>query len=387
MKPTPWTTEAVGPAEKHAAELLAAARVEPEPWSAAREREVLAAIRARAGERPSLAGRLVLFTTVAVASAAAVLLISKQLPARPPALVASADADYSVTPPSPTEPQILEVHRGSVHVKRDAPVVYTLDAPGLHGRIEASVFDVQVAGARAELAVEQGSAEVITRDGRTLHVAAGQRIASDDPRLAPLAPTPVAQPKPETSMRSPSADLCASITELDSRRACYVRVARGDDLAAQNAMLELGILEQEDAHDGASALEYWRAYQKRFPAGALGPEASVAILGELITEQRLADARKETASFLANYPQDGRVGELRITRAALGCQLHGAAGLTELDALEETPGIDLPALRLEQGKCEARLGHVEVAHARWNDGLQREPKGPHADELRRLLGE
>ena len=390
MKPTPWTTEAAYSAEKHAAEALAAARVEPEPWSQAKEREVLAAVRARVEEKPSLAGRLVLFAAVAGASAAAVLLISKQLASAPPALVASADADYSVTPSAPAQPAALSVRRGAVHVKRNVPVAYTLDAPGLRGRIEARVFEVQVAGARAELVVEEGSADVITRDGRTLHLAAGQRIASDDPRLQPPTPAPQPQPQPappHASMRSPSADLCAAITDLASRRACYVRVAQGDDLAAQNAMLELGMLEQDEAHDGASALEYWRAYQKRFPAGALGPEASVAILGELLSEQKLADARKEAESFVARYPQDGRAGELRIKRASLGCQLHGASGLSELDALEGMAGVELPSLRLEQGKCEARLGRNDEAREHWLDAIQREPSGPHVDELRRLLGE
>ncbi|MBS2029568.1 MAG: hypothetical protein JST54_16820 [Deltaproteobacteria bacterium] len=391
MKPTPWTTEAAEPAEKRAAEALAAARVEPEPWSPAKEREVLAAVRARVEERPSLAGRLVLFAAVAGASAAAVFFASRLVsstPPAPPQLLASADADYTVTPSAPSQPVALSVHRGSVHVKRDASGVYTLDAPGLSGRVEARVFDVQVAGARAELVVEEGSADVVTRDGRTLHIAAGQRIASDDPRLQPPTPAPQPQPQPQhASTRSPSADLCAAITDLASRRACYVRVAQGDDLAAQNAMMELGMLEQDEAHDGASALEYWSAYQKRFPAGALGPEASVAILGELLSEQKLVEARKEAESFMAKYPQDGRVGELRITRASLGCQLRGASGLSELDALEGVAGVDLPSLRLEQGKCEARLGRHDEAREHWLDAVQRDPNGPHVDELRRLLGE
>jgi hypothetical protein len=307
MKPSPWTQESVDPAEREAASALAGARSEPEPWSAAQERAALDGIRARLAPRP--AWRPVAVGFFATAAAMALVLVGVRHrqadPARPVAAVeATAQADYALVPAGPGRDAVLSVKRGEVRVHGAAPARFTLELPGLKGHVDARVFRVQAAGALSTLEVVEGSAELLSRDGRAVRINQGQTITSDDMRLQ--ATKPGLAPDP-----------CAGQGAVEVRRACYLRASAGDDLAAQNAILELGLLEQEEARNGAAALEAWRGYQRRFPTGPLGPEASVAILGELLAERRYDDARGEADRFLTQYPQDGRAAEVRRTRDEL----------------------------------------------------------------------
>jgi hypothetical protein len=407
MKPPPWTTEVTEPAERSAAEALATAQTEPSPWDARREREVLEAIRTRLETKaPRSSGR---FGIAAFATAAVVLFAIlfvrgpwRRSQTTQPAIEATEDPDFEFAQATPDHPAVLSVRRGKVGISAKTAIRYQLDAPGLKGQVDASVFWVRVAGALSTLEVVDGSAEIMTRSGKLIRIFAGQSIASNDPRLeqvsaaSPATPTPTPALAPARATSSPSTlssrptldrDQCAGLAALDARRTCYLHVAVGNDLAAQNAVLELGILEQEEAHNGASALEYWRSYQQRFPGGPLGPEASVAILGELLAEHRVAEARREADNFLEQFPQDGRIGSIRITRAELECQDRGAAALNEFTRLEQSPGVDRSELLYRRGSCESRLGQQDVARAHWRESLDLNPNGPRAEELRRLLGE
>ena len=386
MKPTPWMSEAVDPGERKAADALADMRAEPTPWTPAHQREVLDAIRARTSAPQGLQPHHAIMTGAALALAALVIVVVR--PHAPavvaPIVEASADAKYQLTPASSARPAWLQVAQGAVRVSAPSSTRFDLEAPGLRGHVDARLFRVQVAGASCLLSLDDGTAELFALDGRVVYVPAGQSIHSADARLgkAPIRATPV----PTVAPNAPSAgDPCQGAPALEVRRACYQQAARGNDLAAQNAVLELGMIEQEQAHDGAAALSAWRSYQKRFPGGPLAPEASVAILGELLAEHRLADARREADGFLADYPADGRVGEIRLTRADLQCEMGGADALSDFDRLEQSSGIDRAELGFRRGNCEERMGRRDDARTHWRQALELAPTGRRAGELRKLL--
>jgi hypothetical protein len=149
-------------------------------------------------------------------------------------------------------------------------------------------FLLDVTAERTLLFVEAG--EVVWRgaDGeRVLHVGAELR--------AP----PLVQALP------PVADCAAAATV--ERVACLEALARGDGLAAENALFELGWLElQARPRTGGAdpALRRWETYLARFPEGALEAEARAMRVLTLAEAGRTGEAREELRRFHAAMPDD-----------------------------------------------------------------------------------
>jgi hypothetical protein len=202
---------------------------------------------------------------------------------------------------------------------REGPLV--VEAPHLKVVVIGTHFCVSTRGDLSDVSVTQGRVRVETPAGGAMSVGAGESIRSDDGRLLmplknapPLPVSPTLMPALSSAEPHPVTKACAEAAELTERRDCFARLARGQDMAAQNALYGLGLLERDEAHDGVAALNAWQQYETRFPRGVFSPEASLAALGELLQEKRFPEALLETDRYLAT-DEDGGKGRVQLVRA------------------------------------------------------------------------
>ncbi len=144
-------------------------------------------------------------------------------------------------------------------------------------------FLLDVTPERTLLVVQEG--EVVWRGAageRTLHAGAELR--------AP----PLVQALP------PSSDCPAS--PLTSRIGCLESLARGEGLAAENALFELAWLELHERAAPDAALTRWESYLARFPEGTLESEARAMRVLTLAESGRLSAARAELQRFHEAVP-------------------------------------------------------------------------------------
>src|SRR6185503_1826019 len=99
------------------------------------------------------------------------------------------------------------------------------------------------------------------------------------------------------------------------RAGCYARVGEGSGLAAQNALFALGALQRDELRKPGEALATFRAYLRRFPDGALAPEAAFACAELLASLSRLPEAIAELEAYRAAYPADPRSARAAVLEA------------------------------------------------------------------------
>jgi hypothetical protein len=155
--------------------------------------------------------------------------------------------------------------------------------PHLRVVVVGTRFSVALEGDVTAVAVEEGKVRV-QRGEQTVLLLAGDSIRSDDPRLGAPAP-------------------CAG--GVVERRACLLRAAAGEGLAAENALLALALLERDEAGDRATALARLREHQRRFPRGVLAPEVALSLARTLLVDGRRAEACAEAHAFTRAFPRDG----------------------------------------------------------------------------------
>ncbi|MGC4113246.1 MAG: FecR family protein [Myxococcales bacterium] len=131
-------------------------------------------------------------------------------------------------------------------------------------------FSVEVLPERTLVDVTEGRVRVEPAQGESVEVASGEQLLSTDPRLARAAPSLASGGSPSTT--------CDASPEGPSRLECYRQMARGEGLAAENAVYLLG-LAAEKSGDVDGALDRFGELARRFPSGALGPEAGLASCG------------------------------------------------------------------------------------------------------------
>lgn len=193
------------------------------------------------------------FLTAAIVASLLVLVL---LPRREPAVTLEHGAPLAMRP---GQPPLLT--RGVV---RGAPsrVLARLATP--HATVEwtQARFLLDVTSDASMLSVEQG--EVVWRPaaGPAQRVSAGQRVRAPPPE-------PVELPKGFGEVKAAVSAQCAG------DHACLEGLAQGQNLAAQNALFELG---------------RYTDYLARFPDGVLAPEAGIALLSSLVRSERYAEA-------------------------------------------------------------------------------------------------
>lgn len=197
---------------------------------------------------------------------------------------------------------LLEVGRLAATVgPRGSDEPLTVVTPELSVAVVGTRFSVSTSQGISEVAVEEGKVRV-EKGQRIVFLTAGGSIRSDDPRLTDA----------QTGLAFP----CLGEPEIAARRACLVRESQGHGIAAENALLELGLLERNQAGNRrlapGGALASLREYQRRFPTGILAPEVAIAITSTLAQAGDLGKACAEADAFLRRFPNDrGTYNRLR----------------------------------------------------------------------------
>lgn len=307
-EPTPLReSQAPEPSLQQAAALLRALEEAPQPSTRALEAG-WGRVLARA-ERPSVSwGLLRAGALAATAGAALVLTVDALRPPPPPPSVAAAEQAQRVLttdalrPPLP-KPLVAEAAAlwlreptGALVLTRGAargtPSARPLTLRTPQGTLSwaQGTFRVAVESARTLLVVEEGEVRWRDPNGEQL-LRAGESLEVPPARLeVPAALKATAQGRADGA--------CAS-REGPQRIACLREAAGGADLAAQNALFELALAAPPEA-----AVEAFRTYLRRFPSGALMPEARVQVLVALAQAGRRQEARQEAQAFLAQLPDD-----------------------------------------------------------------------------------
>ena len=405
------------PLEAHASELLEAADV-TEPWRAEDRQESWRRIAARAGDAPRRGARWVGFTVAALLLVTALLvrreLLSKGgeplavVPAiaaapvkldEPPAELKRIDLGslgtieveeatvYELLPAADPAGPTLRLQTGRLCAAirhrdpaREGPL--TVVTPKLRIVDVGTRFCVVATASRTAVDVTEGEVRA-EGAGWSRRVVAGQSLASDDPRPAPV-------PSVAASAMAPRPSSCEAMRSLEAREACEEQAAAGEGLAAQNALYNLALLARDQRHDGASALSLFQAYRRRFPQGALAPEASLGVLTELSQEGRYSEAASEATQYLKAYATEAKAPQVGLMLGNLERERladPSAARTTYEQVLRsakepEVAGEALFGLALS----ELQLGDRSAAQATARRYLAEHPEGARAAEAARLLG-
>jgi hypothetical protein len=153
-----------------------------------------------------------------------------------------------------------------------------------------------------------------------------------------------------------------------------------DPIVAESRLLADALTSLRQQRDPRRALRALDEYERRFPTGALGPEASAARIDALLALGRRAQALERLETLpLEHLP---RGAELRVLRGELRAgrgQLAGA--LEDFSAVLSMPGAP-PAVAERalygRGSCRSRAGDPAGARADLQDYLRRFPSGQFA---------
>ncbi len=249
---------------------------------------------------------------------------------------------------------------------KDRPVV--LITPHLRVVVLGTRLEIEVAAPSTRVGLIEGSVRV-EGDGGAAVLAPNESIRSDDPRLAaPLGvpsraqnlslERPEAQAKrsarrlPERSLPSaPRPPRCEEQADREEALDCLGARAAGDDLSSQNALYTMGLLMQASPKGQGRALETFELFERRFPEGALAPEAASKRLEILIKLGRHAEAIEAASRFEGKYPGDPRTPRVALIRAGLLCregQIYAARELLARLGASSDSAIAGEAARLER---------------------------------------
>ena len=177
---------------------------------------------------------------------------------------------------------------------RGADEPLTVVTPELSVAVVGTRFSVSTSQGISEVVVEEGKVRV-ERGQRRVFLTAGDSIRSDDPRLMDA----------QAVLPFP----CQGEPSVAARRACLMQKSRSSGIAAENALLALGLLERNEGGNRPRALASFREYQRRFPGGILSPEVALAITSTLALEGDMGKACAEADAFLRRFPRDRRTYE------------------------------------------------------------------------------
>jgi tetratricopeptide (TPR) repeat protein len=207
------------------------------------------------------------------------------------------------------------------------------------------------------------------------------------PPEAPL-PAPVIEPLVESA---------TPLAVPEARRARPAHPARAhetpapseDPVVAESRLLAGALQELRQRRDPQAALRALDEYERRFPAGALAPEAAAARVDALLALGRRGQALERLDELpLDRLPRGAELralrGELRAGRGELG------AALDDFSAVLAKGSAGAPASVVERalygrGSCRSRLGDVAGARADLDELLRRFPGSKFAEPARRAL--
>jgi TolA-binding protein len=191
------------------------------------------------------------------------------------------------------------VEAGQVRVQRGTAVAaLTVTTPQLQAVVQNAAALFEVTDGTTRVLVESGEVAWRAKD-RSGRVGAGQAVTIAR-AVAALAVAP----------RGPPVDACGAKAGSDAYRSCLQGEAMGEGLAAQAALFELGMIAHERGELGES-VQLFRSYARRFPDGALAPEAAIALMVDLRGSGALSEASAEAAKFPERFPAEPRIDDVR----------------------------------------------------------------------------
>jgi tetratricopeptide (TPR) repeat protein len=190
--------------------------------------------------------------------------------------------------------------------------------------------------------------------------------------VAPVAPAPVRAPKRAAAPRP--------VEEAPAPAADAPIVVESRMLADALATLR----QRRDPHQALKALD---AYERRFPAGALAPEAAAARIDALLALGRRDQALERLEMLqLDRLPRGAELrvlrGELRAGRGRLDPAVSDFSAVLSLEAAP--PSVVERAL-YGRGSCRSRLGDAAGARADLREVVRRFPGGALAGAAERAL--
>jgi hypothetical protein len=209
---------------------------------------------------------------------------------------------------------------------------------------------------------------------------------------------PAAAPPPEVAAATAAPPVEVAPVEpilAEPRRAHPAHASRAheaaapaeDPVVAESRVLAGALQDLRQRHDPQAALSALDEYERRFPAGALAPEAAAARIDALLALGRRAQALQRLEALpLEHVPRGAELralrGELRAGRGELGAALDDFSVVIAQPGAP--PGVVERAL-FGRGSCRSRLGDVAGARADLTELLRRFPGGPFAEPARRAL--
>ena len=203
-------------------------------------------------------------------------------------------------------PRIVELQRGRLLADvatRAADEPLSIITPHVVVLVVGTRFTVAVDSDATDVTVEHGRVRV-ERDGRSVFVGAGESLRSDDRRFTPPVAAPARTAAVRPSSRGGKVRSCTAAASSSDRASCLRRVARGTDLAAENALVALALLERTQHADRAAALARLEEYERRFPGGTLTREVALLTVRTLVESGAQREACAYAERYAARLPED-----------------------------------------------------------------------------------
>jgi hypothetical protein len=178
---------------------------------------------------------------------------------------------------------------------------------------------------------------------------------------------------PSASSRSLDCQLALKQGPARDKATCLERIAVGDTLEAQRAVLELAILREQQLQDPAGAANALRDYRKRFPDGALRGEVDFALVELLPKTGQARAALRESEALLNTAWGRSRTSELRLMRGRVAQDQIGdlEQAIQELSFVKSEFGAVGDEATLRTAQCYERAGKRDQAKASYREYLAR----------------
>ncbi|MBL8949687.1 MAG: tetratricopeptide repeat protein [Myxococcaceae bacterium] len=318
---------------------------------------------------PSPVRQVAVFALATAAGIGAVLTVAPLVRAPAPARVVAAPVETRIEPGPGAEwsrdGRAITLARGRLRVT--SPVKVTVTTPLATLEAKGARFTLDVAAQHVVISAEMG--ELLVRSQLT-----GERVVRAGERLVVEAQIDAAaRVLPAALLRAPepTGPRSACGAELD----CLTRTAKGDTLAAQLALFDLGLAASLRG-DREQATQLWRQYLTRFPDGALAPEVSGALIRALVVADPV-EALAQAERYHARFGAEPSAGGVELLRAHLLRDVGGRPedGCALFEALTAQRSIAVRGEALYQSAmCRQAQGDVAGSAAR-------------LDELRRVAPE
>jgi tetratricopeptide (TPR) repeat protein len=158
-------------------------------------------------------------------------------------------------------------------------------------------------------------------------------------------------------------------------------------IVAESRLLAEALATLRQHHDPQQALRALDAYERRFPSGALAPEAAAARIDALLALGRRGQALERLESLqLERLPRGAELrvlrGELRAGRGRLA---EAVSDFSAVLSLAAAPPAVVERALYGRGSCRSRLGDAAGARADLREVVRRFPGGALAGAAERAL--